>query len=243
MTTSKSTATASPALIDDLVAANHILVKHNVFDGFGHVSVRHDKRDDRFLISRSLAPKLIQASDILECDFEGEVQDAQGRKSYLERFIHSAIYKARPDVVAVVHSHSAAIIPFGVTGARLRPIYHMSGFLGSTTPVFEIRNAVGESSDMLIRHQALGEALAASLGSNPVALMRGHGSVTVGNSIPQVVFRAIYAEMNAKLQTQAMQLGEVTYLNEDEARNAADVNNSQIERPWHLWKLELQEGM
>ena len=231
----------SPALIDDLVSANHILANENVFDGFGHVSVRHDQRADRFLIARSMAPAMVSGEDIVECDFEGEVHDAQNRKSYLERFIHSAIYKARPDVVAVVHSHSPSIIPFGVTGARLRPICHMSGFLGSTVPVFEIRDAVGESSDMLIRSQALGVALANTLGQNAVALLRGHGNVVVGVGIKQVVFRAIYTEGNARLQAESMRLGEPVYLSEDEARNSAEVNYTQVDRPWDLWKRKAQK--
>jgi HCOMODA/2-hydroxy-3-carboxy-muconic semialdehyde decarboxylase len=230
----------SKGLLDDLVSANHILVNEGVFDGFGHVSVRHETRPDRFLISRSLPPSMVQAEDILACDLDGNVHDAQDRKSYLERFIHSAVYKARPDVMAVIHSHSPAIIPFGVTGARLRPICHMSGFLGSVTPVFEIRNAAGESSDMLIRNQALGESLAATLGRNAVALMRGHGSVAVGKSLPQAVFRAIYTESNARLQAQAMMLGEVTYLTDDEAFNSSEINDLQIERPWQLWKQKLK---
>jgi HCOMODA/2-hydroxy-3-carboxy-muconic semialdehyde decarboxylase len=230
---------ASATLISDLVSANHILANEGVFDGFGHVSVRHDQNPERFLIARSMAPSMIAEDDIVECDFEGVVHDAQGRKSYLERFIHSAIFKARPDVMAVIHSHSPAIIPFGVTGARLRPICHMSGFLGSTTPVFEIRDAVGESSDMLIRNQALGEALATTLGGNAVALLRGHGNVVVGDSVKQAVFRAIYTEGNARLQAQAMQMGEPVYLSEDEARNSAETNAGQIERPWELWKRKL----
>jgi ribulose-5-phosphate 4-epimerase/fuculose-1-phosphate aldolase len=232
----------SSALVDDLVSANHILANENVFDGFGHVSVRHDQRADRFLIARSMAPALVMADDIVECDFEGEVHDAQQRKSYLERFIHSAIYKARPDVMAVVHSHSASIIPFGVTGARLRPICHMSGFLGSSVPVFEIRDAVGESSDMLIRSQALGVALANTLGQNTVALLRGHGNVVVGVGIKQVVFRAIYTEGNARLQAESMRLGEPVYLSEDEARNSAEVNYTQVDRPWDLWKRKAQKA-
>lgn len=233
---------AHAALIDDLVSANHILVTEQVFDGFGHVSVRHDQRPDRFLISKSLAPSMVSAQDIVECDLEGQVIDAQGRKSYLERFIHSAIFKARPDVMAVIHSHSPAVIPFGVTGARLRPICHMSGFLGSQTPVHDIRDAIGESSDMLIRNQALGESLAKTLGSNAVALMRGHGSVTVGASLQQAVFRAIYTEANARLQFQAMQLGAVNFMTDDEAFNSAEVNDQQIERPWQLWKQKAQQA-
>jgi len=228
---------ASPELVEELATANHILFTEGVVDGFGHVSVRHDRNPGRFLIARSMAPALVTAADIVECDLEGEVQDAQGRRSYAERFIHSAIYAARPDVQAVVHSHSPAVIPFGITGARLRPVCHMSGFLGSSTPVFEIRQAAGESTDLLIRSQALGVALAQSLGGNAVALMRGHGSVTVGNSIKQVVFRAIYTESNARLQTQALQLGagEVMYLTDAEAISASAMNDEHLDRPWQMW--------
>lgn len=232
-------ATANPELIADLVCANHILVNEGVLDGFGHISVRHDQDPERFLIARSMAPALVQAQDILSCDLDGNVHDAQGRRSYLERFIHSAIYRARPDVRSVVHSHSPAVIPFGVTSARLRPICHMSGFLGAQTPVFEIRHAAGESTDLLISTQALGVALADTLGGNAVALMRGHGSVAVGSSIQQVVFRAIYTETNARLQTQAMAIGDINFLTAAEAQAAATMNDGQMLRPWEMWKRKV----
>jgi HCOMODA/2-hydroxy-3-carboxy-muconic semialdehyde decarboxylase len=183
---------------------------------------------------------LVSAQDILECDFEGMPHDPQGRRTYVERFIHSAIYRARSDVMAVIHSHSPAIIPFGVTGARLRPICHMSGFLGSTTPVFEIRNAAGESSDLLIRSQALGLALASTLGQAAVALMRGHGSVAVGVSLRQVVYRAIYTESNARLQSEAMRFGEVNYLTDAEAASTAAMIDEHLERPWEMWKQQVR---
>ena len=234
-------ATANPELITDLVTANHILVNEGVLDGFGHISVRHDQNPERFLIARSMAPALVQAEDILSCDMDGNIQDAQGRRSYLERFIHSAIYRARPDVRSVVHSHSPAVIPFGVTSARLRPICHMSGFLGAQTPVFEIRHAAGENTDLLISTQALGVALATTLGPHAVALMRGHGSVTVGNSIQQVVFRAIYAETNARLQTQAMAMGDINFLTEAEAQAASAMNDGQLLRPWEMWKRKVSQ--
>jgi HCOMODA/2-hydroxy-3-carboxy-muconic semialdehyde decarboxylase len=125
------TSPAIQQLLEDLATANQILANEGVFDGFGHISVRHPENPERFFIARSMAPASVTAADIVECDLNGDVHDAQGRKSYLERFIHSAIFKKRPDVNSVVHSHSPAIIPFGVTGARLRPICHMSGFLGS----------------------------------------------------------------------------------------------------------------
>lgn len=230
------THTANPALIDDLVVANHILVNEGILDGFGHISVRHDREPGRFLIARSMAPGLVTADDIVSCDFDGEVHDARGRKTYVERFIHSEIYRARPDVMAVIHSHSPAVIPFGVTGARLRPICHMSGFLGAQTPVFEIRHSAGESSDLLIRNQALGKALADNLGGSAVALLRGHGNVVVGFSIQQVVFRAIYTENNARLQSEAMRLGEINFLTPQEAQATSDMNDEHLDRPWQVWK-------
>jgi HCOMODA/2-hydroxy-3-carboxy-muconic semialdehyde decarboxylase len=228
-------------LIDDLVSANHILFKEGVVDGFGHVSVRDERDPERFLLSRSIAPATVTARDVMEFGMDGEPLNARGRRPYLERFIHSEIYRLRPDVVAVVHSHSPALIPFGITGTSLRPVFHMSGFLGSATPIFEIREAGGPATDMLIRDRKLGAALARKLGTAPFALMRGHGSVAVGATLKQVVFRAIYAEVNARLQAEALRLGTITYLNDAEAANAARTNDSVIDRPWGLWKKRAKE--
>lgn len=230
----------SSSLLEDLALANHILVNEGVLDGFGHISVRDPNNPERFFIARSMAPALVEPEDILEVDWAGNVHDAQGRRTYVERFIHSAIYKARPDVMSVIHSHSPAVIPFGVTGARLRPICHMSGFLGATTPVFDIRHSAGESTDLLVSSQALGEALAKVLGAANVALMRGHGSVTVGNSIKQAVFRGIYTESNARLQAEASRLGEITFLTEAEAKATSDMNDKHLDRPWEMWKRNAQ---
>ena len=239
--------TASKALVDDLVSANHILFVEGVVDGFGHVSVRHDGRDDRFLLACGVAPATVTADDIVEVDYEGTVHDAAGRRSYLERFIHSEIYKARPDVMAIVHSHSPAIIPFGVTRATLRPVCHMSGFLGFSTPVFEIRDTAGENNDMLVKSAALGRALAQSLGSHLFALMRGHGSVTVAHSLKLVVARAIWAEMNAKLQTEAMRIAGgdsgVNYLTPGEATGSMTINETVVDRPWDFWKARAKVAL
>lgn len=230
-------------LLEELALANHILVNEGVLDGFGHISARHPTNNERFLIARSMAPALVKPEDIVEVDLNGEVHDSQGRRTYVERFIHSAIYKARPDVMSVVHSHSPAVIPFGVTGARLRPICHMSGFLGAVTPVFEIRYSAGESTDLLVSNQLLGDALASVLGQANVALMRGHGSVTTGNSIRQAVFRGIYTESNARLQAEASRLGEITFLTEAECKATSDLNDKHIDRPWEMWKRDAQSKM
>ena len=213
-------------LINDLVTANHILYHEGVVDGFGHVSVRHPTRADRFLLSRSIAPGKVKAEDIMEFDLDGNPVDPRGRKPYLERFIHSEVYRVRADVQSVVHNHSPAVIPCGVTNAPLRPI-------------FEIRDAGGPTTDMLIRTPQLGKAA--------FALMRGHGAVAVGDSIRQVVYRAVYAEQNARLQAEALRLtaatggGEINFLNDAEAAGAEAANYAAMDRPWELWKTRVAQ--
>jgi ribulose-5-phosphate 4-epimerase/fuculose-1-phosphate aldolase len=227
-----------PELVHKLVAANRILYQQGVVDGFGHASVRHDKSKDHFLLARNMAPGLVRREDIVTFDLDGAALDAEGRRVYLERFIHGEIYRARPDVHAIVHSHSPSVIPFGVTAQPLRPVFHMSGFLGDGASLFEIRD-VAEDTNMLISDKRLGAALAASLGDRSTVLMRGHGSTVVGTSIEQAVYRAIYAEVNAKLQLQAVTLGEVNYLNAREAANASSTNDTQLGRTWDLWMRQV----
>ena len=227
-----------PGLIDKLVVANRILYGRSVVDGFGHVSARHDNSPGHFLLARNLAPGLVRRDDIMVFDLDGAALDGAGRRVYLERFIHGEIYRARPDVQAIVHSHSPSVIPFGVTRYPLRPVFHASGFLGEGAALFEIRE-VAADTDMLISTGALGAALARALGSRSAVLMRGHGSTVVGVSLEQVVYRAIYTEVNAKLQIQAISLGEVTYLNDREAANAASANDTQLARNWELWQREI----
>jgi HCOMODA/2-hydroxy-3-carboxy-muconic semialdehyde decarboxylase len=229
------------ALVEDLVTANLILARQGVVDAFGHVSARNDAAPDRFLLARNMAPGQVRAEDILQFALDGTPIDAGDRRVYLERFIHGAIYRARPDVMAVVHSHSPAVLPFTVSRrARLQPICHMSGFLGAGAPLFEIRGAAGDGSDLLVRDDRLGRALADSLGSASFVLMRGHGSTTVAPSLKLAVYRAVYAEVNARIQQQAMQLGEPEYLTPQEAVAAMASTEGQVERPWALWKAEVQ---
>ena len=229
---------SNPALAEKLAVANRILYFQGVVDGFGHISVRHDQSPAHFLLSCNRAPGLVNAEDILTYNLDGDLAIPSDKRSYLERFIHSEIYRLRPDVVSVVHSHSQSVIPFGATGQRLRPIFHMSGFLGSGSALFEIRDA-GGNTDMLIRDTGLGKALAQSLGQHNCVLMRGHGSTTVGPSIEVAVYRAIYAEVNAKLQMQAAALGPINFLNEEEAALAAASTESQIVRAWDLWRGQI----
>jgi HCOMODA/2-hydroxy-3-carboxy-muconic semialdehyde decarboxylase len=230
--------TADPALVEDLVDANHILFNRGVLDGFGHVSVRHDKDPNRFLLARNMAPALVTADDVMTFDLAGNAID-DDRRPYLERFIHGSIYKARPDVMAVVHSHSVSVIPFGIAqGAQLRPVAHMSSFLWEGAPVWEIRDAEGPENNMLVTNERCGDHLAHALAKSPVVLMRGHGSCAVGTSVRHAVFRAVYTEINARLQAEAGRLGPIVYLEDREAANSAEANKGQIERAWALWKME-----
>ena len=231
----RASAQAPPAdLISDLVAGNHILANENVLDGYGHISVRHPRSKDRFLLSRSIAPESVTAADILEYGLDGEPIDAKGKTSYKERFIHSEIYRARPDVNAVVHCHTPSLIPFGVTTKPLRPMYHQSAFLAAGVPVFEIRDAAG-MTNMLVETAAIGRALAKTLADKPAVLMRGHGAVVVADSIMNVVGRSIYLDLNARIQAQAIALGgPITEISAEEARKYAASDN--YARAWELWK-------
>jgi ribulose-5-phosphate 4-epimerase/fuculose-1-phosphate aldolase len=224
------------AVLDDLAAANRVLAHHGVLDAYGHVSMRHPDDPGRFLLSRSLAPELVTAADIMVFDLDCRPARGDERKPYLERFIHGEIYRARPEVAAVVHSHAPAVIPFAASSVTLRPIYHMASFLGRGAPVFDIADRFGKT-DMLVRNAAQGRALAEALAGSAVALMRGHGYVAVAPSVPRAVFRAIYTQLNAALQQQAIALGGVVkYLSPDEAALSDETNAGTIMRPWELWK-------
>ncbi len=225
-----------PAIIEDLVAGNRILADQNVLDAFGHVSIRHPANPDRFLMSRNLAPALVTADDIIEYDLESSPVNANGRSSFIERFIHSEIYKARPDIRAIAHTHSPTVIPFGVTQVPMKPISQMGSFLWAGVPVFEIRSA-GGMTNLLVSNSAFGKALAATLGDKAAVLLRGHGNVVVGPSIQLAVARAIYMEGNARLQITAMTLGgPITFVEKEEAEKFDAGFQQQIQRPWELWK-------
>jgi HCOMODA/2-hydroxy-3-carboxy-muconic semialdehyde decarboxylase len=232
----------SAAIIEDLVAANRILVAEGVLDAYGHVSVRHPSNPNCYLLSRSLAPVLVTAADIIEYDLDSIPVDAKGRTSVLERFIHGEIYKARSDVGAVIHSHSPAVIPFGITEVPMRPVYHQSTFLYGGVPVWDIRDVDSpDAAALLVRNGPLGKSLAATLGDRPVALMRGHGNVVVGPDVQTAVRYAIYTEVNARLQATAIGLGgPIRYISAEEAAARAKAPND-FARAWALWKKRALE--
>jgi ribulose-5-phosphate 4-epimerase/fuculose-1-phosphate aldolase len=228
---------ASPALVEDLVAGSRILAKEGVLDAYGHISARCDKRPEHFIMSRSRAPALVTAADLMELDADSEPLPGDSRKGFIERYIHGEIYRTRPDVMAVVHSHSPSVIPFGVTRTKLRPVSHMGGFLWSGAPVWDIRK-VREENDLLVRDRPLGKALASTLGNCTCVLMRGHGVTVVGSSVQEAVFRAVYTEMNARVQLQSTLLeGPIEFLSDHEARAVDAANRGTLERPWELWKI------
>jgi ribulose-5-phosphate 4-epimerase/fuculose-1-phosphate aldolase len=230
---------ADAGLIDDVVTGSRVLADFGVLDGFGHVSARHPANPNRFLMSRSLAPALVTADDIMEFDLDGNAVDARGRSLFLERFIHSEIYRARPDVMSVVHTHSPGVIPYTVSQVALRAVFHNAAFLAAGVPVWDIRKAFGET-DMLVRNAAIGKDLALTLADKPVVLMRGHGDVTVGPSVKLAVFRAYYTDVNARLQSQAIALGgKPNYLTPGEGAKADAVNLAVVERIWNLWKMRV----
>jgi len=231
------------AQLEDIVIGSRILAEFGVLDGFGHVSARDPKNPNRFLMSRSLAPALVTADDIMEFDLDGNAIDPRGRSLFLERFIHSEIYKARPDVMSVVHTHSPGVIPFGVSQVPLRAMFHNAAFLAAGTPVWDIRKDFGET-DMLVRDSSRGKSLAQMLGDKSVVLMRGHGDVTVGPSVKMAVFRAYYTDVNARLQSQAVALGgEVNYLTPGEGAKADLINAAVIDRIWNLWKMRIAPSL
>ena len=238
-TPSASLPGVDPAVLEDIVVGSRILADFGVVDGFGHVSARHPTNPNHFLMSRSLAPALVTADDIMEFDLDGNPVDARGRAVFLERFIHSEIYKARPDVMSVVHTHSPGVIPFSVSKVPLRAMFHNPAFLAVGVPVWDIRKDFGETS-MLVANAALGKSLAETLGDKPVVLMRGHGDVAVGPTTKMAVFRAYYTDVNARLQAQALALGgEPNYLTPGEGVKADQTNFAVMDRIWNLWRMKV----
>jgi len=225
--------------LQDLVAAYRTLAAHGVIDAYGHVSLRSPRNPERYYLARSVAPELVTPEDLIEYDLDSHPMNAGGRESVNERFIHGEIYRARPEVMCVVHNHSPSVIPFSVTGVPMRALYHMASFVGEGLPNFEIRD-VRKGTDLLVKDAVLGKALAATLAKKPAALMRGHGSVVVGESLPRAVGRSIYLEQSARMQMQAIALagpgGDITYLDDAEVR--ASVARQDYYRAWPLWRAK-----
>jgi ribulose-5-phosphate 4-epimerase/fuculose-1-phosphate aldolase len=222
-------------LIEELVTANRILAREGVVDSFGHISVRHPDNPQRYLLSRSRAPDCIEKDDIMEFTLDGTAVDARGRAPYLERFIHGALYEARPDVMSVVHNHSESVIPFGVTGRKIRPIFHMGASVGHEVPVWDSHDHFGDTA-LLVETMEMGRDLAKLIGSGGTALMRGHGATVAGKNIRHAVYISVYLEVNARLQKEAMDMGEVKYLHPGEIDKVGERTGPYgINRAWENW--------
>ena len=221
--------------LEELVTANRILASERVVDAFGHVTIRHPASADRYLMARARAPQCVEVEDVMEFTLDGTALDPRDRKAYAERHIHGAIYEMYPAVRAVVHNHSPSVIPFGITGTPLRPVMHMCASMGARVPVWDSRTAFGDTN-LLVTSMAMGRDLATALGTGTVALMRGHGCVVAGASLREVVFNAVYLELNAELQLKAAALGSITFLSDGEIEAVLATRSSfTYERAWEYW--------
>lgn len=224
----------------DVALASRVLAKVGILDSFGHVSARDPERDDRFFMSRSLAPKLVRDEDILQLDVDGRAVADPGAKLFLERFLHAEIYRSRPDVQAIVHSHASEVLPFTITTAeKLVPVSHLCGFLHGLPDIFDLAGHFGPATNLLISDADRGQSLAMHLGDASAVLMRGHGFTVVGQSVQQATFRAYYIARNCEAQWRARLLGAVVSLTEAEAEACEQVANSQMSRAWDLWVSDL----
>ncbi len=246
----KSGGPVAAELIHDLAAASRILFNQGVVDGYGHVSMRHPHAPARYLMSRAIAPASVTPADIIEYDLDSNPCNAQGRNSFFERFIHGEIYRARPDIMSVVHSHSPSIIPFGLVNVPMQAMFHNAAFIASGVPVFDIRVNFG-ATDMLCGNAPKAAALAAVMGKNDIVLMRAHGAVACGGSLQLAVFRAVYTEINARIQHWTMALAGSTtaslksgappaVLDQDEGRLADVVNTTAAKRAWDFWRAQVK---
>jgi ribulose-5-phosphate 4-epimerase/fuculose-1-phosphate aldolase len=223
-------------ILEELITANRILATERVLDSFGHVSVRHPQKPDRFLLSRARAPELIAIEDIMEFTLDGRSVGQEPGKPYSERFIHGALYEARPDVGSVVHNHSPSVIPFSVTGRKMRPIMHMCAPIGNDIPNWDIRDKFGDKTNLLVTNIEMGRDFARCLGHRTVALMRGHGSTVVGRSLREVVFTSVYMEINADLLIKSLLMGDIVYLSDGEIETITKARAGfTFERAWENW--------
>ena len=230
--------------LEDLVAAYRILAAQGVIDAYGHVSLRSPRNPARYYLARAIAPERVRQEDLIEYDLDSNPVDARGGESVRERFIHGEVYRARPEVMAVVHNHSPSVVPFSVTGVPMRPIFHMAAFVGEGLPNFEIRD-VQKGTDLLVKTPQLGKALAKTLGAKPASLMRGHGAVVVGENLPRAVGRSVYLELSARMQMQAMALagpgGKIIYMDDAEVKASMPVQD--YARAWPMWRAKALSGL
>jgi HCOMODA/2-hydroxy-3-carboxy-muconic semialdehyde decarboxylase len=235
-------ADTNEARIEDLITASHILANEGILDSFGHATVRSVTDPTHFFMPRAMPPALVSRADIVELDLDCKPVTANAPRLNGERYIHCEVYKARPDVQSVIHTHDLAVLPFGLTGTTLKPVVAQAGFLPKETPLFEVRDAYGPSAQergMLVLNSMLGKALATKLGSNPVVLMRGHGETVVGRSVKEATVRTLYINIDARAQAAAAAMGpKLVALDDAElATNARE--NFDADRPWENYRQRM----
>lgn len=232
------------ARIQDLITASHILTNEGILDSFGHVSARSAKNPEHFFMPRAMPPALVSRADIVEVGLDCKPVAPDAPRLNGERYIHCQVYKARADVQSVIHTHDLAVIPFGLAGIALQPVVAQAGFLPPQTPLFEVRDANGnqDKRGMLVLNAALGDALARTLGPNPVVLMRGHGDTVVGGAVREATVRTIYTHIDAEAQRAALALNpHITVLDAAELASSA-AENFDADRPWQNYKQRLRAG-
>ena len=227
----------------EVALGNRILAHERVLDAFGHVSIRHPGNPNRYFLSRSRAPELVEPADVLEYDLDSNPVKATGERLYAERVIHGEIFKARPDVMAVVHHHAPALMPFCISGEPLLPVMHLGAIIGTNVPVWDQYDDFGDTNLLLVKPEE-GASLARALGKAPLVLMKGHGATVVGSSVQELVFRAIYSCRNAEFQFAAKLLGNVTTLRPGEVEKAAQIHSMPTSsfRTWEYWSVRLNKS-
>ena len=227
----------------EVALANRMVAHEGVLDAFGHVSMRHPGDPNRYLLSRSRSPELVEPGDIYEFNLDSEPVGAPASvRMYGERVIHGEIYKARPDVMAVCHHHSPAFMPYCVSGEEVVPIYHLGAVIGAKAPFWDQRHDFGDTN-LLVIEPAEGASLARALGSHWVVVMRRHGATVAGRSLRECVFRTIYSCRNGEYQLQAEDLGAISPLSAGEVREAGAIHHQPgpINRAWEYWARRVEK--
>jgi ribulose-5-phosphate 4-epimerase/fuculose-1-phosphate aldolase len=235
-------ASALTTLRRDLAEAYRIVANEGILDAFGHISVRHPGNPNRYFLSRSRAPGLVQPDDILEYDLDSNPIVAPVTRPYSERVIHGEIFKARPDVNAVCHHHAPAIMPFAISGVPLVPVFHLGAAMGQSAPFWDSRDEFGDTNLLVVKPEE-GASLARALGKHSIVVMRRHGATVVGGELRELVFRTIYSAKNAEHQLAAHVLGRVSPLTPGEAEMAGQLNLAPgpLARAYEYWVRRLAE--
>lgn len=238
---SLSAVLSEPEIRALIVRASRILTQEGILDSFGHVSMRNPAAPDRFFLSRARAAGLVEEADILEFGRDGEPIRPTDIRVFAERVIHSAIYAARPDVMAVCHHHAPQMLPFCNAGIELVPVFHLGATMGMPVPFWDSRDEFGDTN-LLVSTREQGASMARALGLSWTLLLRRHGVTVAGRTIQELVFRSIYGSRNAEVQAATMRLATVSPLTPGEAALAEEFNLKPIavDRAWEQWSRAVQ---